>query len=85
MSFWGEASATLWDDYMRYCGPSDQSRLQAMSAEQMAEYQRRQGDPTNTPWELRMQAGSLQNYVRLRQPTMTLAEWDARRAAFNAT
>lgn len=59
-------------------------QLRPMSAEQMAEYMRRQGDPTNVPWELRMQGDAFRamNANRPRKPTMTLAEYDARRAAF---
>lgn len=64
--------------------PPDDTRIQAMRAEQMAEYHaRRSNMQTNLPWELRMQGNALRNvaFVR-RKPTMTLAEWDARRAAF---
>lgn len=58
-------------------------RMQGMTAEQLAEYQRRQGDPTNVPMSMRSHSG-IQNAWRppVRRPTMTLAEYDTRRAAF---
>jgi hypothetical protein len=57
--------------------------LQGMSSVQLAEYQRRQGDPRNVPMSEHYVSG-IENAWRppVRQPTMTLAEYDARRAAF---
>lgn len=79
------AGSAALTDYMvfRYGIQTDSSQLQAMNASQMAEYIRRQGDPTNVPMHSRSLAG-IQNAWRspVRKPTMTLAEWDARRAAF---
>lgn len=72
-------------DWMGYDFSTDPSQLQAMNAEQMAEYQRRQGDPRNVPMSEQSLAG-IQNAWRppVRKPTMTLSEYDARRAAFDA-
>jgi hypothetical protein len=62
---------------------TDPRSVTAMNAEQMAAYIMRQGDPTNIPMSMRGLAG-MQNAWRPqdRRPTMTLAEYDARRAAF---
>lgn len=58
--------------------------LRAMTAEEQLAYIRRQGDPRNVPMAERYRIGDLQNAWRppVRRPTMTLAEYDARRAAF---
>jgi len=65
---------------------TDPGQQRGMNAEQMAEYIRRHGDPRNV--------GMSHNYLEMMnavnsnrlvpKPTMTLAEWDARRAAFRA-
>jgi hypothetical protein len=77
------AASNAWSGFLGYGVVTDPSQLQAMSAEQMAEYVRRQGAPTNVPMSMRSLSG-MQNAWRppVRQPTMTLAEYDARRAAF---
>ena len=63
---------------------TDPRQMQAMSNEQMAEYERRQGDPRNVPMSERYLGSQLANAWRppVRPPTMTLAEYDARRAAY---
>lgn len=65
---------------------NDPEILRAMNNGELAEYQRRQGDPTNTRWPYGQSILGMQNSIiaRPRKPTMTLAEWDARRAAFRA-
>ena len=66
---------------------NDPDMLRAMNQGELAEYQRRQGDPRNAPWpsnrEMRAMLDSLYASTAVRKPTMTLAQWDERRAAFN--
>lgn len=87
-SLFSAGNAAL-SDYMGvgYGGiATDPSQLQAMNGAQMAEYQRRQGDPRNAAF-LNTNGLEAMRYGNYRppapKPTMTLAEWDARRAAFN--
>lgn len=63
---------------------AEDARLQAMTQEQLARFQAAQWLPATGQWRHpRSMLSGAQNSWRIRQPTMTLAEWDARRAAFN--
>lgn len=72
---------------MFYGVSTDPDQMRGMNAEQMAAYQRLQGDMRNAPWpslrEMRGMMNSLRHWsIPTPKPTMTLAEWDARRKAF---
>jgi hypothetical protein len=77
----GNYGANVWQGMA-----TEPSAVQAMNADQMAEYGKRQGDPTNNPMLARQFYGMLNAWrPYARRPTMTLAEWDEARAKFPAT
>lgn len=78
----GVGSSAL-NGYLGVGGHSDEpGQIQGMRAEQMAEYMRRQGNPTNAPWGMLGDPRMAQNVAWVPKPTVTLAEYDERRAAF---
>jgi hypothetical protein len=78
---WSALGIAAANDYLGIA--ADPGQMQGMNAAQLAEYMRRQGDPTNVPWPGRSLAGMQTAWgIAERRPTMTLAEYDARRDAF---
>lgn len=83
---WLEMGNTV-DNYGLGFTATNDSRLQAMNAAQLAAFERNQGDPRNMPLaeQYKLNAIRAMNAWRppISKPTMTIIEWDKARAAFD--